>query len=129
MVLNSDYVESRFRALGITCEGSVLSRRLMTSYKPDKLFFAGWVLVWAVFSYAEPVDPRNHDEWHSLRSQNHQTLKYWLPVRIRQLEEERAELMEKIAGLPQHAPKPLSDHSCRLLCVMLICFFESSGVH
>ena len=37
------------------------------------------------------------------------SLSRWLPTRIRQLEEERALLLENIAQLPQHDPKPLTD--------------------
>jgi hypothetical protein len=37
------------------------------------------------------------------------SLSRWLPTRIRQLEDERALLLENIARLPQHDPKPLTD--------------------
>jgi len=82
----------------------------MSKYEPVKLFIVGWLLVWAGFSSAEPVDPRNPGEAGTLQTDQEKPLKSWLPSRIRHLEEERADLLEKIAGLPQHAPKALPDH-------------------
>jgi signal transduction histidine kinase len=70
----------------------------------------GGFLLSGSFVFGESVDPRNPDEWRSIQSQEKHTLKHWLPARIRQLEQERAELLGKIAALPQHDPKPLSDH-------------------
>jgi len=80
------------------------------NHKSGKFFFAGWVLVWAGLSFAEPVDPRNPGGAGTLQVDQEKPLNAWLPARIRQLVEERAELLEKIAGLPQHAPKTLPDH-------------------
>lgn len=82
----------------------------MTKYKSGQLLLVGWMLVWAGWSCAETVDPRNPGEAGTLQVDQEKPLNPWLPARIRQLDEERAGLLEKIAGLPQHAPKPLSDH-------------------
>jgi len=82
----------------------------MMNHKSGKYFFAGWVLVWAGLSFAEPVDPRNPGEAGTLQVDQETPMKRWLPARIRQLEEELRQLHEKIALSPQHAPKPLPDH-------------------
>ncbi|VGO23066.1 sensor histidine kinase [Pontiella sulfatireligans] len=81
----------------------------MANYEPVKLFLSGWVLVWAGLSYAEPVDPRRPDLVPE-RIENDVTLRHWLPARIQQLEEEQKLLLKEISRLPQHAPRPLSDH-------------------
>ena len=72
-----------------------------------RLFFAGWMLALAGFALAEQVDPRFPsdrpadlpEEWTR-----------WPRARIRQLEAERDQLLEKISVLPQHDPKFQSDH-------------------
>lgn len=59
---------------------------------------------------AEPVDPRSPDELRVQQLEVQGLPSRWLPSHIRQLEGEQAVLLEKISRLPQHAPKPLSDH-------------------
>jgi signal transduction histidine kinase len=70
---------------------------------------------WVVAAVADPVDPLNPAEWQSMQAE-WQAPSRWLPLRIRQLEEERMQLVEMIGAMPQHAPKPLPD---RLGCHFL----------
>ena len=67
------------------------------------------VLLLAVIVRAESLDSRTPSEWHDRLAAEKKVQKRWLPARIQQLEIERAELLYKISGLPQHAPKPLVD--------------------
>ncbi len=73
----------------------------------------GWmsgVLVAAVCSFAEPVDPCFPAQWHARRAaEERRPVERWLPARIHQLEEERTQLLETIAILPQHNPRTLPD--------------------
>ncbi len=59
---------------------------------------------------AEPVDPCNPTQWRAMQALERASMSHWLPTRIRQLEEERIELLRKISGLPLHDPMPLPDH-------------------
>ena len=67
----------------------------------------GWVLGGAVSSSAVPVDARHSAEFQPVETPDQ---KRWLPARIRQLEDEYAELQKTISRLPQHAPRALSDY-------------------
>ena len=44
-----------------------------------------------------------------MQAEESRKLSRWFPARIQQLETERDQLLEKIAALPQHDPKPLPD--------------------
>ena len=68
-----------------------------------------WFLA-ACCCYAMPVDPRRPNETTLFAAEENEAPKRWLPARIRQLEDERSSLLEKISALPYHAPKALSDH-------------------
>jgi signal transduction histidine kinase len=76
----------------------------------DRSAWAGGVLVLAVCSFAEPVDPCFPAQWHERRAAaESRPLKRWPPAQIHQLEELRGQLLEKIAVLPQHHPRTLPD--------------------
>jgi len=74
-----------------------------------RIGFAGWLAAWAGQACAQSVDPHNPEEWRAMQAAEERVLSNWLPTRIRQLEEERAELQRNIALLPQHAPKRLPE--------------------
>ncbi len=59
---------------------------------------------------AEAVDPRTPEEFAARAAAGDAQLNHWLPSRIRELEAEQDQLLQKIAELPQHDPKPLPDH-------------------
>ncbi len=67
------------------------------------------MLVSAVLVFAEPVDPCFPAQWHARQAAGSRPLTRWLPARIHQLEEERAQLLDQIALLPQHNPRTLPD--------------------
>jgi len=59
---------------------------------------------------AEQVDPCNPAERELLLPAEDAAPNRWLPARIRQLEDKRAALLDRISDLPYHAPRALSDH-------------------
>ncbi|MDF7823920.1 ATP-binding protein [Pontiellaceae bacterium B12227] len=67
-------------------------------------------MVLSLAAPAEVVDPCFPEQAAGLNTAEGPMMSRWLPVRILQLEDERAELLETIASLPQHNPKPLPDH-------------------
>jgi len=66
-----------------------------------------WLMT-AGLCQGEAVDPRFPSE-HRPRQEEPERA-WWLPSRIRQLETERAQLLQQISLLPQHNPKFLLDH-------------------
>lgn len=82
----------------------------MKNYLPIQLFFIGWLLALAGGAAAEPVDPCWPGQWHRLQAAEKKEWTHWPRARIRQLEDEREQLIEQIAVLPQHDPKTLPDH-------------------
>lgn len=68
------------------------------------------VLASAAGLFAESVDPCFPAQWHARQAAENRSLKRWPPARISQLEQEREQLQERIAVLPQHDPKILPDH-------------------
>jgi signal transduction histidine kinase len=81
----------------------------MKNHSPIFFVIAGWILLSLEFAAAEPVDPCNPEEWRAMQKAEFPELPGWLPNRIRQLEEERTELLGKILQLPQHAPVRLPE--------------------
>jgi len=69
----------------------------------------GLMLTWANAGAAESLDPCYPEQWHARRTADVETLSWWPPARIRQLEAEQNQLRRKISKLPQHRPRPLPD--------------------
>ena len=72
-----------------------------------RLFFVGWMLALAGLSVAESVDPCFSPERSDIAAKEW-SRRPW--VRIRKMETERDQLLEKISVLPQHDPIFLSEH-------------------
>jgi signal transduction histidine kinase len=70
---------------------------------------AAWLSAWGGSAYADAVDPRNPVEWRAMQAATGQALPHWLPSRIRQLEQERDQLLEQISLLPQFEQVLISD--------------------
>lgn len=69
-----------------------------------------WLLATRAVAQKTPVDPPYPLEKHQQAENQLDVSALSLPHRIRNLEQERRELLEKIARLPHHAPRALSDH-------------------
>ena len=67
-----------------------------------------WFLCTGAVSLAEQIDPRNPQQQIDQQISMQSSTSSWLPARIRELRQQRQELVEFINTLPQHQPNPLT---------------------
>jgi signal transduction histidine kinase len=89
---------------------SARAQQLMKYFQSRIWVLAGWAWMWAGVSIAQQVDPWCPAQLREQQAAESAPLKRWLPARIRQLEAERDQLRERIALLPWHDPRVLSDY-------------------